>query len=464
MALNEVNLGPGSRIRYINLTSAVSCKSAAHRKSAACCNCGALCNFAAPAYPAALCNSGALCNGAVPGYAATLGAAPAAAPSQSPPQISAAAKGKGRAVAKPRAMSRARMPLFLPDEDDPLATWEDEFQASAHLTWEDEIYFPVRRQSPPDVAMTSAESGSDVRLNADAVPAPLDVVMTSAESGSDVGLNADAAPGSPDVAMPSAPSFEDDEVDYEDDQASLAVGSDDEFHIFEGSDDEGEELDGTDELWLGLPEALEPAEQLKVDQEARDRSGEWLCHPDLVRKRLDFVVDGKTQTNDHLAASVGQKHGWRGYVVLERPINFSNRNAAASGFKAKVGFPHKNVKIWAGNARPERSGYIGAAPERTRIESAATSMKTGTWCVVIIGEDCSGDLDSIGAFARIMPDAEHKFGSDAVKVEFAGRIMDENPTYGFFPICSLCRSDNIDTPELMDIGGGKGWFPSYRRK
>ncbi|KAJ6447750.1 hypothetical protein DFH09DRAFT_1353117 [Mycena vulgaris] len=173
-------------------------------------------------------------------------------------------------------------------------------------------------------------------------------------------------------------------------------------------------------LWLGLPEALEPAEQLKVDQEARDRSGEWLCHPDLVRKRLDFVVDGKTQTNDHLAASVGQKHGWRGYVVLERPINFSNRNVAASGFKAKVGFPHKNVKIWAGNARPERSGCIGAAPERTRIESAATSMKTG-------------------AFARIMPDAEHEFGSDAVKT-------------------------NIDTPELMDIGGGKSWFPSYRRK
>ncbi|KAJ6565301.1 hypothetical protein DFH09DRAFT_1315081 [Mycena vulgaris] len=960
------------------------------------------------------------------------------------------------------------MPLFLPDEDDPLATWEDEFQASAHLTWEDEIYFPVRRQSPPggtpDVAMTSAESGSDVRLNADAAPAPLDVAMTSAESGSDVGLNADAAPGSPDVAMPSAPSFEDDKVDYEDDQASLAVGSDDEFHIFEGSDDEGEELDGTllvadneedddddngpddaegsgskevdeddvdddldahrradraldqqweddavgiadavtrrhharaeketeledeeisdderaweifkkddvlhlpgahdpevwriktyksarsilnlflpksgsadqmkvhvgftavvfrpevdvstifiettnvlalaaklqnvvikkrtlvpleehpdilkllppdpipphqsgfwvrigagtyrgdlgwciddtwgrrknrhvwvvprmrgtgpdesnakgrpeqhlvltpgpghrgrvlkcglldvggcwdklhmrfrdvnpsenepeyhtypvsalrqhvldepwplmvgarvaiwkpwaelmmsgawkgrtygvfrasngdgtiqmsmegektvthrecdifpvvglgdrmeiwrglekgctrlvvamrgfdlyevynptpliatgkgrtysvrgrdmavfaggllgspadlrptvpgppvpdfipatgaveqlkrdvekrveaqkerdamfekrlkaamrtknpfehrwkghvladnmykgrwgtivgyereqtavvpdewkiltgkakafegykmhvridqsvtmakvriehledsttglrlvkswfadsgveqeppppmreatplpdtDELWLGLPEALEPAEQLKVDQEGRDRSGEWLCHPDLVRKRLDFVVDGKTQTNDHLAASVGQRHGWRGYVVLERPINFSNRNAAASGFKAKVGFPHKNVKIWAGNARPEGSGYIGAAPERTRIESAATSMKTGTWRVVIIGEDCSGDLDSIGAFTRIMPDAEHEFGSDAVKVEFAGRIMDEDPTYGFFPICSLCRSDNIDTPELMDIGGGKSWFPSYRR-
>ncbi|KAJ6514014.1 hypothetical protein DFH09DRAFT_1333163 [Mycena vulgaris] len=223
-------------------------------------------------------------------------------------------------------------------------------------------------------------------------------------------------------------------------------------------------LPDTDELWLGLPEALEPAEQLKVDQEARDRSGEWLCHPDLVRKRLDFVVDGKTQTNDRLAASVGQKHGWRGYVVLERPINFSNRNAAASGFKAKVGFPHKNVKIWAGNARPERSGYIGAAPERTRIESAATSMKTGTWRVVIIGEDCSGDLDSIGAFARIMPDAEHEFGSDAVKVQFAGRTMDEDPTYGFFPICSLCRSDNIDTPELMDIGGGKSWFPSYRRK
>ncbi|KAJ6514006.1 hypothetical protein DFH09DRAFT_1333262 [Mycena vulgaris] len=223
-------------------------------------------------------------------------------------------------------------------------------------------------------------------------------------------------------------------------------------------------LPDTDELWLGLPEALEPAEQLKVDQEARDRSGEWLCHPYLVRKRLDFVVDGKTQTNDHLAASVGQKHGWRGYVVLERPINFSNRNVAASGFKAKVGFPHKNVKIWAGNARPERSGCIGAAPERTRIESAATSMKTGTWRVVIIGEDCSGDLDSIGAFARIMPDAEHEFGSDAVKVEFAGRIMDEDPTYRFFPICSLCRSDNIDTPELMDIGGGKSWFPSYRRK
>ncbi|KAJ6499750.1 hypothetical protein DFH09DRAFT_1102915 [Mycena vulgaris] len=62
-----------------------------------------------------------------------------------------------------------------------------------------------------------------------------------------------------------------------------------------------------------------------------------------------------------------------------------------------------------------------------------------------------------------MPDAEHEFGSDAVKVEFAGRIMDEDPTYGFFPICSLCRSDNIDTPELMDIGGGKSWFPSYRR-
>ncbi|KAJ6553823.1 hypothetical protein DFH09DRAFT_1085572 [Mycena vulgaris] len=223
-------------------------------------------------------------------------------------------------------------------------------------------------------------------------------------------------------------------------------------------------LPDTDELWLGLPEALEPAEQLKVDQEARDRSGEWLCHPDLVRKRLDFMVDAKTQTNDRLTASVGQKHGWRGYVVLERPINFSNRNAAASGFKAKVGFPHKNVKIWAGNARPERSGYIGAAPERTRIESAATSMKTGTWHVVIIGEDCSGDLDSIGAFARIMPDAEHEFGSDVVKVQFAGRTMDEDPTYGFFPICSLCRSDNIDTPELMDIGGGKSWFPSYRRK
>ncbi|KAJ6504535.1 hypothetical protein DFH09DRAFT_1335169 [Mycena vulgaris] len=223
-------------------------------------------------------------------------------------------------------------------------------------------------------------------------------------------------------------------------------------------------LPDTDELWLGLPEALEPAEQLKVDQEARDRSGEWLCHPDLVRKHLDFVVDGKTQTNDRLAASVGQKHGWRGYVVLERSINFSNRNAAASGFKAKVGFPHKNVKIWAGNARPERSGYIGAAPERTQIESATTSMKTGTWRVVIIGEDCSGDLDSIGTFARIMPDTEHEFGSDAVKVQFAGRTMDEDPTYGFFPIYSLCRSDNIDTPELMDIGGGKSWFPSYRRK
>ncbi|KAJ6565302.1 hypothetical protein DFH09DRAFT_1315082 [Mycena vulgaris] len=60
-------------------TSAASCKSTARRKSATCCNCGALCNFAAPAYPAALCNSGALCNGAAPGYAATLGAAPAAA-------------------------------------------------------------------------------------------------------------------------------------------------------------------------------------------------------------------------------------------------------------------------------------------------------------------------------------------------------------------------------------------------
>ncbi|KAJ7740321.1 hypothetical protein B0H16DRAFT_1729018 [Mycena metata] len=175
-------------------------------------------------------------------------------------------------------------------------------------------------------------------------------------------------------------------------------------------------------LWTqtGPEPTLTIAETIARDCERAELNGSWLANAALINKRIDVRVDVKSVAQRWL--STWSKRAWKadgqvGYIVIVKDDNVENRMLHV------------------------RLGATGGEGEAACVKPATgknDSIATQDVRVIIVGPDFSGSREHIGKYALVVPNATHPHG-DNLQVKMEGWLS----TPGYFPLCSLCRSLNV---------------------
>lgn len=157
-----------------------------------------------------------------------------------------------------------------------------------------------------------------------------------------------------------------------------------------------------------------------------------MCHPGLIKKRLDVRIEGITTfapTRDmKSSATLRRLEGHNGVVLLERAVD------PASLVKQKI-------LVYRVGPSANKHGFPARCIKPIRVDPVTGhSLNEARQRVVVIGADVGGDAAPVGQYGETRPGVEHPLGVHVIAVRLEGRPADAQPS--FFHVLHLCLAKN----------------------
>ncbi|KAJ6606679.1 hypothetical protein DFH09DRAFT_1067431 [Mycena vulgaris] len=165
-----------------------------------------------------------------------------------------------------------------------------------------------------------------------------------------------------------------------------------------------------DTAWAVVVALLSADAQQAAAAKKAESSGEWLCHPNLIYKRLDVVLDLSGGFHSRFAKKGMDRDGATGFLTPTEalPLNHTHRQWLHARFEPG----DWKLRVMAYNLRPQWTMY-----RHGKQGSRNHCISTVKVRVVIIGPDRLGNKDEMGNYALTIP-GQHEFGAEAIKMCF----------------------------------------------
>ncbi|KAJ6457866.1 hypothetical protein DFH09DRAFT_1349492 [Mycena vulgaris] len=143
---------------------------------------------------------------------------------------------------------------------------------------------------------------------------------------------------------------------------------------------------------------------------------------------LDVVLDLSGGFHSRFAKKGMAKDGATGFVSLTEALPLNHTHRQWPHASSKPG--DWNLRVMAYNIRPQRTMSRHGQQGSENQSSAPSKL---------------GNKEEMGNYALTIP-GQHEFGPDAIKVRFPRPFVNGPQNVGFFPLHSLCRALNLETP------------------